>query len=169
LALFIGIATDTGWFRFSNTDARTLERCAELLRGGIAPSDLYDRIFNSERPGKIKLLSAALGSLELLEGERIAVMQLTLADLARSGADPGDTEGAINEPMRIASVEASVLLVEQREGGVRVSLRSRARLDVASIAASLGGGGHARAAGARMSGTLADVHQRVLAAIRAEL
>jgi phosphoesterase RecJ-like protein len=165
-ALWVGIATDTGWFRFSNTDARTLERAAELVQHGVNPAELYNRIYNRERAGKIKLLGAGLSTLELLEKERIACMKLTLKDFERCGAEPGDTEGIINEPMRIEPVEVSVLLVEAADGAVRLSLRSRERVDVASIAVSFGGGGHPRAAGARVHGTMAEVRQRVLDALR---
>lgn len=164
--LFIGMATDTGWFRFSNTDARTLDAAAELLRRGVNAADLYDRLYNNERPAKIKLAGAALSTLELFDRDRIACMQLDRAALECCAADPADTEGIINEAMRIGTVEASILLVEQPDGVIRVSLRSRKRIDVASIAVTLGGGGHPRAAGARMPGPLAEAKQRVLKALQ---
>lgn len=170
-ALFIGLATDTGWFHHSNTDARALGAAAELARRGANAHRLYDELHLRDSAGRVRLLGAALRSLELLEGERVAVMTLAAGVFAQTGAMPADTEDMINEPLRIGSVGVSVLLVEQ-EGVVRVSLRSKpprgageADVDVAAIAQALGGGGHRRAAGARMNGALGEVRARVIEAV----
>ncbi len=161
-ALFVGIATDTGWFAFGNADARTLEAAAALVRRGVEPHELYIRIYQSERAPKVRLLGAALETLELLDDDRVATMQLTRAAFQRCAAQPSDTEGIVNEPLRIASVDVSVLFVESDEGLIRTSFRSKQHADVAAIAAAFGGGGHVNAAGARITGTLADVRKRVL-------
>ncbi len=161
-ALFMGLATDTGWFAFGNTDARTLEAAAALIRSGLDPHDLYVRIYQSERAAKVRFLGAALETLELLDGGRVAVMQLTPAAFARCAAQSADTEGIINEPLRIASVDVSVLFVDSGDGLIRISLRSKRHADVATIAAAFGGGGHFHASGVRLPGSLADVTKRVL-------
>lgn len=161
-ALFLGIATDTGWFAFGNSDARALEAAAALVRGGVRPHELYIRVYQSERVPKVHLLGAALETLELLDDGRVAVMQLTRAAFERFGAQPSDTEGIINEPLRIGSVDVSVLFVEGAEGVIRTSFRSKRDADVAAIAASFGGGGHVNAAGARIDGKLSTVRKRVL-------
>lgn len=164
-ALFVGIATDTGWFAFGNTDARVLEAAAVLIRGGVDPHELYVRVYQSDRAAKVRLLGAALDSLDLLDGGRVAVMQLSRAAFARCGAQSSDTEGIINEPLRIGSVDVSVLLIEGEDGVIRTSFRSKRHVDVAAIAAGFGGGGHVNASGARIRGELAEVRQRVLARI----
>jgi phosphoesterase RecJ-like protein len=191
-ALFIGIATDTGWFRHSNTDDRVLAAAADLVTRGVVPHELFGRLYQCETPGRVRLLGAALRSLELPSGERLAVMTLTPSTIAECGATPADTEDIVNEPLRIASVAVSVLLVDQGDGLIRVSLRSKqpsqaARsdgtdpqievfpeiagsqgrgsepdVDVARVASTFGGGGHARAAGARMRGVLPDVHREIV-------
>ena len=166
-AVFVGIATDTGWFAFGNTEARTLEAAAALVRSGIEPHELYLRVYQSERAPKVRLLGAALGTLELFDGGRVASMHLTQVEFERCGARPADTEGAINEPLRIGSVEVSVLFVEAGDGLIRTSFRSKCDTDVAAIAASFGGGGHVNASGARVPGTLAEVKNRVLERILA--
>ncbi len=191
-ALFIGIATDTGWFRHSNTDDRALAAVADLVTRGVKPHELYGRLYQCETPGRVRLLGAALRSLELPAGERLAVMTLTPGTIAECGATPADTEDIVNEPLRIASVAVSVLLVDQGDGLIRASFRSKppsqaARsdgtdpqmtvfpeiaaskgggtepdVDVARVASTFGGGGHARAAGARIRGVLSDVHRQIV-------
>ena len=161
-ALFVGIATDTGWFAFGNADARVLESAAALVREGVRPHDLYIRLYQMERAAKVRLLGAALETLELLDDGRVASMHLTRAAFERCAGGPSDTEGIINEPLRIGSVDVSVLFVESDAGLIRTSFRSKRDADVAAIAASFGGGGHVNAAGARIPGALPEVRQRVL-------
>jgi phosphoesterase RecJ-like protein len=177
-ALFVGIATDTGWFHHPNTDARTLDAAARLVERGAAPETTYEQIYGGQKAERVRLFGAALRDVELHDGGRIAVMSINEDHFKQSGAAPSDTEDLVNEPMRIRGVVVSVLLVAPASGRVRVSLRSRPpavgepALNVADVAASLGGGGHPRAAGARVPGSLesvkADVIQRLLATRRTE-
>ncbi|MCP4590717.1 MAG: bifunctional oligoribonuclease/PAP phosphatase NrnA [bacterium] len=162
-ALFVGLAMDTGWFAFSNTDPRALEAAASLVRQGVDAHDLYVRVYQGDSAAKVRMLGAALETLELHQDGRIAIMQLDRPAFERCGAEPGDTEGIVNEPLRISSVDVSLLLVEGVDGPVRVSFRSKRHADVATLAAEFGGGGHRSAAGARIAGALAEVKNRVLA------
>lgn len=169
-ALFVGIATDTGWFRHSNTDARALSACAELATLGVRPNELFESFYLQDSAGRVRLLGEALATLEIHASDRLVVMTLSRGAFARAAALPSDTEDIVNESLRIASVVVSVLLVEQDDEVIRVNLRSkppvegldRADVDVAAIARKFGGGGHRRAAGARTRGTLPEVRQRVL-------
>ena len=167
-ALYVGMATDTGWFRFANTDARTLEAAAGLVREGVCPATVFERVYQQESSARFRLLAAALGTVELHDADRLAVMTVTRDLLARTGADAADTEDLINYPLQIADVQASVMLAEHEDNVVRISLRSkppsggRRDLDVAAVAATFGGGGHRRAAGARVNGALADVKRLVI-------
>ena len=197
-ALFIGMAMDTGWFRHSNTDRRVLEAAADLAGRGVDAHELHRELYQCETPGRVRLLGAALGTLELLLEDRLAVMALSADTITGAGATPADTEDIVNEPLRIGSVIVSVLLVEAAGGVIRASFRSKppaqtraepraewnpdlsgARadapvphplrsegwgedLDVARIAQAFGGGGHTRAAGARISGTLAEVRRNII-------
>ncbi len=168
-ALFTGIAMDTGWFRFSNTDERTLSAAAELVAGGVRPNDLLRDLYQREQPSRIALLATALTSLEVLSQGRLAVMTLSLGDFAAAGASPTDTEDIINEPMRIGSVIVSILLAEREKGLVGVSFRSKPPfgedsldVDVAALAQSFGGGGHRRASAARIKGTLPHARSAVI-------
>jgi phosphoesterase RecJ-like protein len=104
-----------------------------------------------------------LSSFELHAGGRLAVIRLTREALTRCGATREMTEDLINEPQRLGSVVACVLLVEpEGPGPVRVSFRSKRGVDVAALAAHFGGGGHERAAGARIAGTMDEVARRVI-------
>ncbi len=169
LGLFVGMATDTGWFRHSNTDTRTLRAAAALIEAGLRPNEVYQRLYLSDSPGRIRLLGAMLGTLELHADGRFAAVHLTQKMFDASGARPEDTEDLVNEPQRIGSVVAAALFVEHMDGVVKVSLRSKRDIDVAAVAASFGGGGHKRAAGVRVPGTLEEVKTQITRAMLAAM
>lgn len=164
-ALFTGLATDTGWFRFASTDARTLRAAADLAAAGAAVNSIYRAVYEQDPPGRIRLIGRMLERLELLAGGRLAVLRLRRADFAAAGADRSMTEDLVNEAGRIAGLEAMVLFTEEPNGQVRVNLRSKERVDVSRIAAQFGGGGHARASGARPTGAWEDIVQQVTTAL----
>jgi phosphoesterase RecJ-like protein len=182
-ALFIGMAMDTGWFRHSNTDHRVLAAAADLAARGVRPHELYESLFLRESAARVRLLGAAVATMELLLADQAAVMTLTKRAMTDAGATAADTEDIVNEPLRIASVVVSVLLVEHDDGAVRASFRSKpppetrmprsdatySDVDVAALAQTFGGGGHKRAAGARIPATLAEVHRRVVDLLTARL
>jgi phosphoesterase RecJ-like protein len=167
-ALFIGIATDCGWFRFQNTDARTLHMAAELLAAGVEADRLYAAIYHQDSPAKLRLIARMLGSLELHADGRLAVMTLRQADFAAAGAERDSTEDLVNEAGRLGCTEATILFTEE-PSDIRVNFRSKRHLDVAALAAQFGGGGHARAAGARLHGPWDQEVPRVVAAAVAAL
>lgn len=174
-ALFVGLATDTGWFRYSNTDSRALHAAAALAGMGLSPHELFRRLYQADPAPRLRLLGAVLERMELLPlgpTDLLAVLTVDQSILKQAGATTSQTEDLVNEPLRIEGAVASTLLVEQGDGIVRVSLRSqpplpgtdRRDVDVAVIAQQLGGGGHRRAAGARVTGSLAEVKRRVIEA-----
>jgi phosphoesterase RecJ-like protein len=156
--LFVGLATDTGWFRFSNTDASALKAAARLIEAGARPNELYEKLYLCETLPRARLIGEVMSSFELLADGRLAVIQLTREALARCGATHQMTEDLINEPQKMGTVMACIQLVEPPDDGpIRVSLRSKREIDVAQIAKQFGGGGHARAAGVRIAGKLPEV------------
>ena len=161
-ALFVALATDTGWFQFSNTDSRVYRSCAELIDTGIKPTQIYDHLYLNFSYPRFKLMAGMLDKLELFLGGRYAVMQITQQDFERTGAAHSDTENLINECHRIDSVEASALFIELKDGRIRCSLRSMGSLDVSKIAAKFGGGGHTMAAGTFLPGPLEDAKKLIL-------
>lgn len=168
-ALFIGLATDTGWFRHANADARAFQTAAALMGYGVRPDELHRRLYQSEPAARFRLFAAAMHGLSLEAGGSLAVMEVTREMLARSGATSQLTEDLVNEPLRIGEVCASVLLTETDDGHVRVSFRAKGGIDVAAVAQRFGGGGHALASGATLNGPLAHARHRVIEAMTAAM
>jgi phosphoesterase RecJ-like protein len=170
VGLFLGIASDTGWFQFANTRPHTFRLAARLVEAGVDTDRMYQLLYQNERAERVALQTRAQQSLGLLADGRLAVMRVTARDFAETGGSVADTENVINLPLQIRTVQASVLLTEPPEGGpIRVSLRSKGQIDVARLAERFGGGGHARAAGLKVAGTLAAAEGAVVAALTAAL
>ncbi len=161
-ALFTGIGTDCGWFRHSNTDARTLDAAARLAAAGVEINGLYRAIYERESAAKLRLVARVLTSIELLADGKLAVMRLRQADFDAVGADRSMTEDLVNEGGRLAGVEMTLLLTEEPDGRVRANLRSKQSCDVSVFASRYGGGGHTRAAGARVYGEWDRVVPRLI-------
>jgi phosphoesterase RecJ-like protein len=161
-SLFVAVATDTGWFRFSNTDSRVFRTCAELIDAGVKPMKIYDHLYLNFSYPRFRLMAGMLDRLELHLDGRFAVMQVTRQDFERTGAAYSDTENLINESHRIDSVEVSALFIELKDGRIRCSLRSRGALDVSKIAAKFGGGGHTMAAGTFLPGPLENAKKLIM-------
>lgn len=180
-ALYMGLGTDTGWFRHSNVSPAVFELAASLLRAGVDHSDVYARIEQNERLSRLKLTAKALGSLELLEQGQIAVMTLSTQDFRDCGSGSSQSGGLIDLPMVLSSVRVSVLVTEadaQEYGAgaagplTKVSLRSKpgpGAIDVNQIAGQFGGGGHARAAGAKLTLSPAEARGKIIESLRAAL
>ena len=164
-ALFTGIATDCGWFRFTNTDARTMRLVAELVEAGADPSRIHTTIYQQEPPAKLRLIAHMLNRLELKADGKLAVMYLRPADFETTGADSSMTEDLVNEATRLGCTEATLLFTEEPDHTIRVNFRSKQWLDVSVLARRFGGGGHARAAGARLRGEWDRVVPRLIAEV----
>lgn len=169
-ALFLAIASDTGWFQYSNTRPYTMRLAARLMEAGVDTDQMYQALYQNERAERVGLQTRAQQSLELLLDGRLAVMQVSRADFEAARADVGDTESLINIPLQIRTVEVSLLFTEPPDGGtVRVSLRSKGHVDVARFAEGFSGGGHARAAGLKIQASLKEAHDQVVAAMLAQM
>lgn len=168
-SLFVTMATDTGWFQFSNTDSRVYRACAELVDAGIKPTQIYDHLYLNFSYSRFKLMAGMLDKLELHLDGRYAAMQITKQDIERTGAVYGDTENLINECHRIGTVEASALFIELEDDRIRCSLRSKGHLGVSKIAAKFGGGGHTMAAGTFLPGPLENAKQLILTEMKIRL
>jgi phosphoesterase RecJ-like protein len=161
-SLFVAAATDTGWFRFRNTNSRVFRICAELIDAGVKPTQIYDHLYLNFSYPRFRLMAGMLDKLELLLDGRFAVMQITRQDFEQTGAAYNDTEDLINESHRINSVRVSALFIELKDGRIRCSLRSRGSLDVRKIAAKFGGGGHTMAAGTFLPGPLENAKKLIM-------
>jgi phosphoesterase RecJ-like protein len=162
-ALFVALAMDTGWFRHSNVRPDTFVMAADLTQAGANPSAIYAALFENNSLPRLHLMGRVLQRIELLAGGRLAYSSVYQSDYAETKARPAETEDMIGHPQSIGGVELTVLFMEQADPSVKVSFRSR-RADVAVLAEKFGGGGHALASGATVSGTMDEVKEQVLAA-----
>lgn len=167
-ALAAAVVSDTGWLAFANTDARCLKALELALSRGLRMDRLYRKLYQSDRPERLRLMTRMLESLEMHCRGRLAVMAIRLADFQQTGAEPSETENLVNEALRIGQVETVALLVEN-DNFIRASLRSRDEVDVAKVARRFGGGGHVRAAGFRATGELDAIKRQVIEACTREL
>jgi len=161
-ALFVAIATDTGWFRFPNTDNRAYQACADLTKAGANSPELYRRIYQNSSYQRLKLTAAMLNTLELHFDGRFATQYLLQQDFEQTGAELMDTENLVNECQRIGTVEAAALFVELKDGRIKCSLRSKGTINVRKIATKLGGGGHDMASGVHLPGPVEKAKELVL-------
>ncbi|MGI6116599.1 DHH family phosphoesterase [Luoshenia tenuis] len=145
--LYMAISTDTGHFSYSNTTAQTHRAAAELLEAGADSARLTEWLYRRTTVGYTRLLAQVLSTLELLHHSKVALLSCAYSWLEACGAQEGETEGMIDYARDIQGVEIAAILKEGPDGVVRVSLRSKRRVDVQKIAATYGGGGHVRAAG----------------------
>lgn len=169
-ALFTGVAADTGWFRFSNTRPQSHELAAQLIRQGVDQAWLYEQLEQTARPQKLALQVRAMQSLRLLADQRAAVMTLRPEDFTQTGALAEETERFVDIPRSVQSVRVSALITQAPEPSapVRVSFRSKPghpEIDVSRIARGFGGGGHARAAAAKLGESLDRAVDRVCQAL----
>ncbi len=169
--LFLGLATDTGWFRFSSAGPAVYRLAARLMESGVDKDDLYARIEQNATPARFAMIARALTSLSFMGNGAVAVMRLSMEDFAETGASLEGLAGIVNTPLEIGSVRASILLTEAAKDLTKASFRSKPAsggvgiIDVNELAARFGGGGHVHAAGARLQLDLPEA----AAAIEAEL
>jgi len=170
LCLYTAIATDTGFFRYSNTDVATFEAATELVRAGASPYAVHHALHENNSAGRLRMMGEALRLLEFSGDGRIGMIALDPEAYERADASPDDAEGLVELPRSVASVEVAVLLRPTPEHtAYKASLRSKKQVDVSQVAERFGGGGHARAAGCRLELPLEQARDRLIAAIQEEL
>jgi phosphoesterase RecJ-like protein len=166
--LFAAVATDTGWFRFGSTSPGTYRTAARLVQAGASPARIFRDLYEQDTLGRVKLRGVILTRTELELDGRLAHTYVLQDDFGRTGSLPSDTEDVINMTLAIAGVQFAVILVEQRQGGFKVSFRSRCAIDCSRLAERFGGGGHKAAAGAHVAGSFEPARSTVLNAVREE-
>ncbi|ANE47579.1 exopolyphosphatase [Paenibacillus swuensis] len=168
-AIYTGLLTDTGGFRYSNTTPHVMAIAAEMLRLGVDGHELANNLLEKSSFAHILLLKKALSTLTFSDNNRLAWVMVTAADMAETGATNEDFEGIVNYPRNIDGVEVGLLFKETAADTYKVGFRSAGKVDVAQLAKSFGGGGHVRAAGCTLNGTLDDVVTQVTERVRSAL
>ena len=170
MQLFAAIATDTGWFRFSNVRSRTFQDIARLVAAGADPAAIYRNLYEQDSLARIQLIGRILARTVLDCQGKLAHTAALREDFAETGAQPSDTEDIINTTLHISGVEAAVIFIEQLDNqACKISFRSRGKLDCNRLAGRFGGGGHTAAAGTMLQGSYETVRTSVLEALRREL
>ncbi|HET9464272.1 MAG TPA: bifunctional oligoribonuclease/PAP phosphatase NrnA [Gemmatimonadales bacterium] len=168
-ALYVAILTDTGGFRFSNTRPRTLRVAADLLEAGVDAEMIYLEVYARAPEGRPRLFAEALQTLVVEHDYGLAWVTVPPGAIERLGVSSDDLDGVVEFPRSIEGVRMALLFREISQGRVKVSLRSVGDVDVEAFAKSYGGGGHTKAAGLSLTGSLAEVQATVLDAARAYL
>jgi len=147
-AAFVALMTDTGWLKYSNADAAAWAAAASLVERGVSTERLYDLVYQQAELGRPIGIRAALENLTYFEDGRIAVAFVSQARLAELNGALEDSDDILDILRGVKEVEAVGLITERAGGFCKVSFRSKRHLDVNLVARTIGGGGHARAAGA---------------------
>jgi phosphoesterase RecJ-like protein len=164
-ALFTGIMTDTGQFRFGSASARCFALAGELVARGARPAEAGQELFERESFGKLRLLQHYLSTLRLECGGRACLGTLAPGIFEQIGATAEDTEGLVDYARSIDGVQIGALIEERADGSVKASLRGQdPALRVDLVAAQFNGGGHACAAGLSLKSGGADFRARLVAA-----
>src|SRR3954466_13281306 len=168
-SLYTGMLTDTGGFRFSNTSPRCLSVAGQLLAYGVDPEEMYTRIYASAPAGRVRLMAEVLGTLQVDESLGLSWLTMGPDALEKHGVKAEDLDGIVEHARSIAGTRMALFFRDLGHGKVKVSLRSVGNTDVNAFAKRFGGGGHAKASGALLPGTLDQVRDLVVSAARAML
>ena len=169
-SIYTGILTDTGSFRFSNTNQAAFAVSKAMIEVGVEPHRVAQHVFGTYSLGRIKLLNMALNSIEISENGKLSMMTVTRSMLNETGTNAEDLDGMINYARRIEDVKVAALIHETKNGAGKfsnmnryhVSLRSDSSVDVAKIAGRFGGGGHMSAAGFQIESTLVALKTKII-------
>jgi phosphoesterase RecJ-like protein len=167
--LLTAIAMDTGWFRHPSTKPQTMRDAAELIEAGAEVDATYRLLFERNTLPRLTMLGEALAAMRTELDGRIVWTAVTREDLDRTGAIPADTEDLVDYTVSVRGAEIGLLFIEQKRGGIKLSVRSRQGFDCAELVREFGGGGHRAAAGAGLPDPLDEAVARVLDAIRSRL
>ncbi|HZJ01256.1 MAG TPA: DHH family phosphoesterase [Gemmatimonadaceae bacterium] len=164
--LYVAILTDTGGFRFANTTARCLAVASQLLAAGVEPEEMYRRLYASHPIGRLHLLRDALATLEVDPAYGISWISVAAGAAEEYGLKSEDLEGLAEHPRSVGGTRMAIFFRDLGHGKVKVSFRSTGDVNVNEFARKFAGGGHARAAGALIPGTIEEVRHSVVTAAR---
>lgn len=166
-AVYVGILTDTGGFRYSNTSAETHIIASEIFALGADHYAISKQVFESNPLRSMKLKFAAMGVADFSCGNRVAITYVDSKMLKSAGATLKDSDGIVEELRNIDSVEVACLCKEQADGSVKVSMRSKTSIDVSKIGMKFSGGGHKRAAGCTIHKPIAEAVKMMKSELKA--
>jgi phosphoesterase RecJ-like protein len=163
--LYAGLSTDTGGFRFPSTSGETFRVAARLVDAGASPPTVYRELFEQDSIARLHLVGRTLAGAQISHDGRVITSTVRQSDIKEAQALPADTEDLVNLTLAVKGTELAVILIEQPDGRIKTSFRSRSHVDCNLLAARFGGGGHKAAAGAILSGPFAAAHALVATAV----
>ncbi len=164
--LYAAIVTDTGSFRFANTDERAHAIAGELVAAGVDPEAMYRHLYGAVPLRRIEILKIALDNLEVDRDAHLAWITIPRSVTTDLLTDPDDLDGVIDYARAIEGTEVALVFRETVEGGTKVSFRSNGAVDVNAIATEFGGGGHVKASGALLGMPPQEARPKVLERVR---
>ena len=167
--IMAGIITDTGGFQYSGVSRDTFNIAAELLDAGVNISKVYKKVFDTKTKSSFELRRIAIDRMEFLEDGKIAFTYVTNEDERKVNAGVGDYEGIVSEGRSVEGVEVSIFLHELKDGEFKISLRSNSYVNVSDVCIMFGGGGHIRAAGAKMTADPLVIRDKVVNEVKRQL
>lgn len=168
-ALYTGLSTDTGCFKYNNVTARTHEVASKLHEIGIDASEINRIMFDTKSKSRVKMETMVLNSAEFHFDDRLMLMSITLDTQRKTGCTKIDMEGVPAMSRSVEGVLIGVTLKETRENEFKISVRTYEPLDASFICAKLGGGGHKAAAGCTVIGDLNYAKAQILSAAKEAL
>jgi len=162
---FVAIATDTGWFRFSNVTTDTFHTVGRSMKAGVLPDAMYRELYEQESLGRIRLIGRTLSKTESYADGQLLLTWIMLDDFEAAGALSSDSEDVINMLLQVRGSKMAVLISELKDKTFKISFRSRCSVDCSVLAAQFGGGGHQKAAGATLNPPFEHVKQTMIEAV----
>ena len=165
--LYAGLSTDTGGFRFPSTSAETFRVAGRLVDAGASPPAVYRELFEQDSLARIHLVGRTLAGAKPAHDGKVIYSTVRQSDIKEVNALPSDTEDLVNLTLAVKGTEVAVILIEQPDSRVKVSFRSRGKVDCNRLAATFNGGGHKAAAGSILPGPFDEAMAKVTAAVDA--
>jgi phosphoesterase RecJ-like protein len=167
--VYVALITDTGSFRYSNSNPEAFAVAGEMIATGVNAWDIASRLYESQPQGRLELLAQALTTLTFSSCGRFASLAVTLDMYERTGTDAELTDGFINYPRSVKGVEVAIFYRQLAPNSFKVGFRSKGAVDVSRLAEGFGGGGHHNAAGCNVEGDLETVRAKVFSHLQAVL
>ncbi len=167
--LYTGIATDTGCFKYENTTVRTHIIASELMKFDIDFAKINRAMFDVKSKGRILVEQAVSKNMEFFYDDRCSMITITSELIAASHIDPSDFEGLTSITLQVEGVLIGILIKERNQNSYKISVRTTDEIDASAFCQQFGGGGHVRAAGCEIKGSLDEVRQRILDAVKSYL
>lgn len=160
--LYTGIATDTGCFKYENTTPQAHIACAELMSYGIDFAYINRKMFDVKSKGRLMVEQSVTANMEYYCGGKCSMIVLTKELMEKSGVDAAEFEGLASIPLSVEGVKIGITVKQRHENVFKISVRSDDEIDASAFCHEFGGGGHIRAAGCEITGSLEEVKAKLL-------